>query len=176
MSVILKGNAITISGEHLNADTAMGWYVGMDTLPAAEIASKFMSGIDPHIAQNVKKGDILVCGRNFGYGKAHDAFFTAMKFLGIECIVAESFSTQLIQSAIGSYGGAGKAPFLVECPNLLKNVAMGDFIEVDCESATVKNETQKNTLHGNPFPEFLVNIMKAGGQLEFVKQKMKAMK
>jgi 3-isopropylmalate/(R)-2-methylmalate dehydratase small subunit len=171
MSELIKGSAIVINGVHINVDTAMGWYVGMDSLPQEEIASQFMSGVDPKIAAIVKKGDILVGGRNFGYGKAHGAFFTALGFLGIRCIVAESFSTQIIQSGLGSYGGPGQDLFFVECPAILEKVTTGDVLEVDAPRAIVQNKTKNITVQGKPFPEFLVNVMLAGGQMGFVRQK-----
>lgn len=102
--MIIKGNVIKIEGNNLNADTAMGWYLGMDALPPQEIAAKFMSGVSPEIAATVKEGDILVCGRNFGYGKVHQALFTAMGALGVKYIVAESFATQIIQTGL-MFGG-----------------------------------------------------------------------
>ena len=166
MSIILKGNAITIPGEHLNADTAMGWYLGMDAQPPEEIASKFMSGIDAEIAKTAQAGDILVCGRNFGYGKVHQAFFTAMQVLDIKCIVAESFSTQLVQSAMN--GGT----YLVECPGVLHKVKKGDVLEVDVETATVANLTQNIELIGKPWPPFVLDIMKSGGYMRHLAMKV----
>jgi len=79
MSTILQGKAVTISGDHLNADRAMGWYLGMDALPPEEIAQKFMAGIDPSIISVVEKGDILVCGRNFGFGKVTTPFLPPLR-------------------------------------------------------------------------------------------------
>ena len=95
MENIYKGNALVAAGANVNADTAMGWYIGMDALPPKEIAAKFMQAVDPAIIGLAKAGDILVCGKNFGYGKVHSSFLTAVKTIGISCIVAESLSTQM---------------------------------------------------------------------------------
>jgi 3-isopropylmalate/(R)-2-methylmalate dehydratase small subunit len=168
MSTKFKGNVILIQGEHVNVDTAMGWYLGMDALPPAEIATKFMAGNNPDIPKIVKQGDILVCGKDFGYGKVHGALFSAMKVLGITCIVAESFATQLIQTALmfGSY--------LVEAPGILQNVGMGDEIEVDVESAEVINITKNKTIEGKKFPPFLIEVMNSGGQMGYLARKIRA--
>lgn len=159
MSIIFRGHAITIPGSNVNADTAMGWYLGMDALPPQEIAAKFMSGIDPSIAGKVAQGDILVCGENFGYGKVHASFFTAMKALGIKCIVAESFSTQMVQTALNM------GVYLVEVPGILDTVDFGDEIEVDVEKATVIDRTKGATIQGKPFTPFLLEVMQSGGQM-----------
>lgn len=106
------GKAITVLGEHVNLDTATGWYLGMDALPPAQLAAKFLAAYDPKIPGIVQKNDILVGGRNFGNGKIHASFFIGMKVLGINCIVAESFSTYLIdQSMINGIN-------LLECPGI----------------------------------------------------------
>lgn len=159
MSIIFSGHAITIPGSNVNADMAMGWYLGMDALQPQEIAAKFMSGVDPDIARKVARGDILVCGRNFGYGKVHTSLFTAMKVLGMKCIVAESFSTQMVQTALNM------GVYLVEVPSILDAVDFGDEIEVDVEKAAVVNRTKGVTIQGKPFPPFLVEVMQSGGQV-----------
>jgi 3-isopropylmalate/(R)-2-methylmalate dehydratase small subunit len=170
MGLTFKGNAIVIKGEHINADTAMGWYLGMDTLPPAEIAAKFMSGIDPKIAEISKKGDILVCGRDFGFGKVHGALFTAMKAFDIKCIVADSFSTQMLQTAL-MFG-----TILFECPGILQKVEMGDEIEVSIESARVANLTKDSVIEGKKIPQFLIDVMNAGGQMGYLARKIAARK
>lgn len=164
--MIIKGNVIKIEGSNLNADTAMGWYLGMDALPREEIAGKFMSGISPDIAAKVKPGDILVCGRNFGYGKVHTALFTAMEALGVQYIVAESFATQIIQTGL-MFGGN-----FVEVPGILDKVSMGDEIEVDTAAAVVKNITTGETIEGKPFPPFLQEVMADGGQMRHLGKKV----
>jgi len=172
MSEICMGKAIVIQGKYTNVDTAMGWYTGMDGLPPAEIASKFMSGTDPKIAKEAASGDILVGGRCFGYGKAHPSFFAALDYIGIKCICAESFSTQLVQGALGAYGGSRKAPYLVECPDILDQIEMGDEIRVDYKTAVIENITKGTVIQGKPFPEFCLHLMEIGGQMEFVKERV----
>lgn len=165
-----KGNAIRIQGNHMNADTAMGWYLGMDALPPEQIAVKFMSGIDSEIAKQAKKGDILVCGRNFGYGKVHQSLYTAMNAIGIRCIVAESFSTQLVQSAFNGN------TLLVEVPDILQHVDMGDELEIDIITATVKNLTQNTVIRGKPMPPYIIEVMMAGGYMRHMMGKIMAKK
>ncbi|GAB6108007.1 3-isopropylmalate dehydratase small subunit [Fusibacter bizertensis] len=162
MSFMTKGYAIVVKKEHLNADTAMGWYLGMDSLPPDELALKFFTGIDSSIVQRVKPNDILICGRNFGFGKVHNSFFTAIKMHELECIVAESFSTQMFQM------GLTQGIYLVECPNILQNVDMGDEIEVDIENAVVRNITKNITINGKKLPQYIIDVMEAGGHMGYL--------
>ncbi|OCT12146.1 hypothetical protein A8709_30300 [Paenibacillus pectinilyticus] len=167
MSIQFKGNAITLQGDNLNLDTAMGWYLGMDALPPTEIAAKFMSGINQEIAPLVKQGDILIGGKNFGFGKVHGAFMVAIGVLGIKCIVAESFSTQLLQIALMT----GVA-YLVECPGVLDGVDMGDEIEVDINNSVVVNKTKSTTIACKEFSPFLIDVMNSGGHIKHLAKKV----
>jgi len=165
-SNLLRGNAITIRGVHVNADVAMGWYLGMDGLPPQELAAKFMAGIDPDIPGRTRAGDILVCGRNFGFGKVHSSLWTAMKTIGISCIVAESFATPIIQY------GIAQGIRLVECAKILDRVSMGDAIEVDVAKAVVWNRSSGRVLLGQDFPRFLIDVMEAGGHQRYLAAKV----
>ena len=160
------GKAIKIEGAHVNADTAMGWYLGMDGLPKEEIAAKFMSGISPDIAASVSEGDMLVCGKDFGYGKVHTSLFTAMGELKVSCIVAESFATQMVQTGL-MFGAT-----LVEVPGISEKVSMGDLLEVDTATAVVKNLTTGETIEGKTFPPFLQEVMADGGQMRHLGKKL----
>lgn len=166
MTVISKGHVIKIEGTNLNADTAMGWYLGMDGLPPQEIAAKFMSGISEEIAGRVQPGDILVCGRNFGYGKVHTSLFTAMGVLGVEYIVAESLATQIIQTGL-MFGGK-----FLEVPGIMDIVSDGDEIEINTETAEVKNLTTNVSIVGKPFPKYVQDVMSDGGHFKHLGKKI----
>lgn len=162
-----RGKAIVVRGEHMNLDTAMGWYLGMDSLPADEIRAKFMGGIDPQIPKIAGKGDILVCGRDFGFGKIHSSFYVALQAIGISCIVAESFSTQMVQTALGR-----PKVYLCECPNILSHIDMGDEIAVDVEAARIENLTKDVVIEGRKLPPYLIEVMKAGGSFAHLAKRM----
>ena len=166
MGIRFKGNAIVIPGEHLNVDTAMEWYLGMDGLPPEEIASKFMWKVDPSIPEIAKKDDILACGIDFGYGKVHASFFIAMKYIGIKCIVAESLSSQMMK------WGLMNGLCLVECPDILQFVKAGDEIEVDIETSVVTNHTNDQSIVGRKSPQYLIDVMNAGGPIGYLAKSM----
>jgi 3-isopropylmalate/(R)-2-methylmalate dehydratase small subunit len=157
VNLVVTGDAICIPLNHVNADVAMGWYMGMDSLPPSEIASKFFSGIDPNIARIAKRGDILVCGGNFGYGKVHTAFSIALAEIGISCFVAESFSTTFFKD------GLSNGYLLAECHGLMENISTGDRIEVDFEKSVIRNITRDSMLQGIPLPSFPLEVMRDGG-------------
>jgi 3-isopropylmalate/(R)-2-methylmalate dehydratase small subunit len=131
--------------------------MGMDSLPPNEIATKFFSGVDPEIATIAKNGDILVCGKNFGYGKVHSAFTIALAEIGIKCFVAESFSTMFFKEALSN------GYLLVECPGIAANISTGDTLEVDVEKSIISNISSGTVLQGVPLPAYPLEGMKDGG-------------
>ena len=163
---IYKGQALVAPGDHVNADTAMGWYIGMESvLSNEEIAAVFMQNVDKNIAKVAKAGDILVCGRNFGYGKVNSPFMTAVKTIGIKCFVAESFSTQMYTNLRTS------GIMFVECPGIMEKLKTGDEIEVNFSEATIKNVATGEVYQGNKPSDFIREMMLEGGIMPYLKKK-----
>jgi 3-isopropylmalate/(R)-2-methylmalate dehydratase small subunit len=98
-----------------------------------ELAALAMSDRDPNFAASVQRGDLLVGGRNFGYGHPHYPAMRAMRHLGISAVVAESFSPGFFRGEI-SMGFP-----LVTCPGILAQVQRGDEIEVDWAHSCVRH-------------------------------------
>ncbi len=75
-----------------------------------------MKSYDQNFAEDVEPGDVIVGGKNFGYGHPHYPSFKALRAIGISAVFAESFSP-------GFYRGETTNGFpLIECPNVLKSV------------------------------------------------------
>ncbi|MGE0315011.1 MAG: 3-isopropylmalate dehydratase [Lautropia sp.] len=94
-----------------------------------ELAALAMQAYDPDFAKQVAPGDVLVGGRNFGYGHPHYPPMRAMRHLGIAAVIAESFSP-------GFWRGEISMGFpLVACPGILQAVARWDRVALDWDSA-----------------------------------------
>lgn len=63
-------------------------------------AAHVMEGIDPLFSQKVKKGDVIVAGKNFGCGSSREQAPLALKYAGVACVVAESFARIFFRNAI----------------------------------------------------------------------------
>ena len=94
-----------------------------------ELARLAMVDRAPDFAAGVQRGDLLVGGRNFGYGHPHYPAMRAMRHLGIAGVIAESFSPGFFRGEI-----AMGFP-LVTCPGIVAAVARGDEVEVDWAAA-----------------------------------------
>lgn len=105
-----------------------------------ELAKLAMSGQDPNFAAVVQRGDLLIGGRNFGYGHPHYPPLRAMRHLGIAGVIAESFSP-------GFWRGEISMGFpLVPTPGILKIVQRWDEVEVDWAGGKVVNHTRDISL------------------------------
>jgi 3-isopropylmalate/(R)-2-methylmalate dehydratase small subunit len=116
-----------------------------------------MTPVDPDFPKKVKKGDIMVVGTNMGCGHGHWHANIGIKQAGISCVIAESFDRNFFKNSVNM-----GLP-IIELEGINKVVKEGDELAVDLEAGTVKNLTNKKTLKFTPLPDFLLEIMAAGG-------------
>ena len=85
--IILSGKAWKF-GDNIDTDVIIpGKY--LRTTDMSVFASHVMEGIDPEFSKKVRKGDIIVAGKNFGCGSSREQAPLALKYAGVACIVAE---------------------------------------------------------------------------------------
>ncbi len=130
------------------------------TTDMSVFASHVMEGIDPQFPQKVKKGDIIVAGKNFGCGSSREQAPLALKHAGVACIVAESFARIFFRNAINV--GLPIIEASVECQE-------GNIIDIDLENGIVKIGDKSYT--GTKLPDFLREILADGGLVEHRKKK-----
>lgn len=128
----------------------------------AELAKHAFEGIRPEFARNVREGDIIAAGENFGCGSSREHAPLALKGAGIKCVIAKSFARIFYRNAINT-----GLPVL-ECSEVDK-ISDGDLLEVDFNSGLIVNKTKNETYTTAPLPEFLQEIMRRGGLIEFTK-------
>lgn len=129
-----------------------------------ELAKNCMEDIDPNFVKKVKKGDIMVGGKNFGCGSSREHAPIAIKYSGISLVIAESFARIFYRNAINT----GLA--ILECPKAVIDASAGDTIEADLEKGIIKNITKGTTYETQPFPPFIQKIVDAGGLLNYLKE------
>lgn len=117
----------------------------------------------PGWAHQVKPGDILIAGRNFGTGSGRPAA-RVLKDLGIACLLAESINGLFFRNCVNY------ALPVLEVPEVAGAFAEGDEAEVDFEAATVRNLGTGAALSGRPWPPALLQILQAGGVLALLEQ------
>ncbi|MCX9025837.1 MAG: homoaconitase small subunit [Candidatus Methanoperedens sp.] len=145
-------------GDNIDTDVIIpGKY--LRTTDMNVFASHVMEGIDPEFAKKVKKGDIIVAGKNFGCGSSREQAPLALKHAGIACIVAESFARIFFRNAINV--GLPIIEAKIDCNE-------GDIIEIDLGNGIVKHKDK--TFSATKLPDFLREILADGGLVEHRKK------
>lgn len=132
-----------------------------------ELGKHCMENIVPDFSKKASKGDIIVAGKNFGCGSSREHAPLAIKGAGIKAVVAKSFAAIFFRNAINI-----GLPFL-ELERVDK-INDGDLLEIDLSSGIIKNLSKGETYKSQPFPEFLQQIVKEGGLMNWVKKCIKS--
>ena len=132
----------------------------------AELAKHCMEDIDASFASKVKKGDIIVAGANFGCGSSREHAPISIRACGVSCVIASSFARIFYRNAINI-----GFPIL-ECKEAAEKIRDGDEVEVDFSSGTITDKTTGDVFKADVFPEFINKIIKSGGVLAYLKEKV----
>lgn len=136
----------------------------LNTADHKELAAHCMEDIDADFVKRVRPGDIMVGGANFGCGSSREHAPIAIKESGISCVIAKTFARIFYRNSIN----IGLA--ILECPEASENISDGDEVEIDFESGVIKNLTKNQTYQAQPFPPFIMDIIRKGGLLKSIQQ------
>jgi 3-isopropylmalate/(R)-2-methylmalate dehydratase small subunit len=139
----------------------------LNTTDKQQLASHCMEDIDNTFVKRVQKGDIMVAGKNFGCGSSREHAPIAIKASGISCVIAETFARIFYRNSINI-----GLPIL-ECPEAAKAINEGDEVAIDLAAGKILNLTNGKEYTAAPFPEFMQEIIAAGGEIEYIKAKIK---
>lgn len=131
--------------------------------PIDEVIKHVFESIRPEFAKEVRSGDIIIAGRNFGCGSSRENAPAALKKLGIACVVAESFARIFFRNSI-----AIGLP-LVVCKGASDIFDEGDQASVDFVKAIVENPSKGKKLNGEMLSGDIQAIVESGGILEMLK-------
>ena len=134
----------------------------------AELAQHCMEDLDPGFLQKVKAGDIIVAGTNFGCGSSREHAPLAIKAAGISCVIARSFARIFYRNSMNI-----GLPIL-ECEEAVDKTEARDTLKVELSTGEIVNITKKLTFQAKPFPDFMLQLIKAGGLIEYTKRKIAA--
>jgi 3-isopropylmalate/(R)-2-methylmalate dehydratase small subunit len=133
---------------------------------AEDLAQHCMEDFDPGFLTRVKLGDIIVADTNFGCGSSREHAPVAIKAAGISCIIAKSFARIFFRNSINI-----GLP-LLECGEAVDGTEAGDILEIDLAVGKINNVTRGRTYVAEPYPDFMMGIINAGGLVEYTKKKI----
>ena len=132
----------------------------------ADLAKHCMEDIDPEFVNRVKPGDIIVATTNFGCGSSREHAPLAIKASGFSCIIAKSFARIFFRNAINI-----GLP-LLECDEEIDYTDAGDTVEVDLATGRINNLTKGQEFTAEPYPDFMGELVAAGGLIEHTKKRI----
>jgi len=136
----------------------------LNTSDAQELTKHCMEDIDPEFINNVKPGDIIAAGYNFGCGSSREHAPLVIKTAGTGCVIAKSFARIFYRNAINI-----GLPIL-ECPDAADAISAGDEVSIDFDTGVITDITTGKTFNAEPFPPFIQNIISKGGLLNSLKE------
>jgi 3-isopropylmalate dehydrogenase/3-isopropylmalate/(R)-2-methylmalate dehydratase small subunit len=140
----------------------------LNTSDPRELAGHCMEDADPEFAQKVRPGDIIVAGKNFGCGSSREHAPISIKEAGVNCVIARSFARIFYRNAFN----IGLPIF--ESPEAAEAIQEGDEVAVDPERGVIKNLTRNEEYKATRVPEFMQQIIDAGGLINYVSNKLKS--
>jgi len=153
-------------GDDVNTDVIFpGRYTYTVTEPA-EMAAHALEDLDPSFAKEVRPGDIVVAGKNFGCGSSREQASFCLKYAGVAAVVAESFARLFFRNALN----AG-LPMAVVPGDAIRSINPGDEIEIDFERGELGTPAG-GVFTFPPLPPEVLGILKAGGLVPYVQKEL----
>lgn len=150
---VARGNA-WVFGDEINTDDMYPGFAMKLSVP--EAAQKMFDATRPDWPTLVQSGDIVVAGRNFGLGSSR-AVGELFLHHGVSCLIAEQFNS-LFHRNVLNYGLPA-----ITIPDARSIIDEGDVLDIDIEAATLYNLTRDSRHTFEPFPQFILDIIAAGG-------------
>lgn len=157
---VIKGKVWKF-GDNINTDYMMPGFTRGETLQ--ERASFCMRAIRPEFAKEVRPGDVIVAGKNYGCGSSRPAA-TNLITLGIGGVIAESFGRLFTRNSI-SLGFP-----LLTCKGITAAFNEGDQVQANLKTGEIKNLTTGKMLKAEVLPEVMMKILSAGGMVAMLKE------
>jgi 3-isopropylmalate/(R)-2-methylmalate dehydratase small subunit len=164
-TAIITQHRVWVYGDNVNTDVIFPGKYTYTLKTPEEIAAHALEDLDPTFAQNVRPGDVIVAGRNWGMGSSREQGVASIKYNGVNIIIAASFSGLYFRNCINQ----GLLPIV--CPGVNGVVKTGDHITLDLMNTTISAAGQTFT-----FPRLSPSvqaILDAGGLLPMLQRRFK---
>ena len=127
-------------------------YLALKTIDDMKVYA--FSPLRPELAGEIRPGDILVAGKNFGCGSSREQAPEVIKALGVRCVIARSYARIFFRNAINN------GLLLIESADLRDHVTEGESIRVHVGE---RIEAGGKDYPIAALPQNLLDILNAGG-------------
>ncbi len=153
-------------GDHVDTDVIIPARY-LNTSDPKELGRHCLEDADPDFIKKVKKGDLIVAGRNFGSGSSREHAPIAIKAAGVSCVIAESFARIFYRNAFNM----GLPIF--ESPAAAKYIKEGDLVVINAQTGVIEDRTLNKRFQAEPIPTFMQELIHDGGLIKHIKKQMK---
>lgn len=151
-------------GDDINTDIILpGEYLSISD--ADELGRYCMGGIDTNFANNIKPGDIIVAGNNFGSGSSREHAVISIKHCSISCVIAKSFARIFYRNAFNL------GLIILTAPEAVDGCSDSDRLKVDFETGVINNITTGIKYNSEAIPGFMRHMIQAGGLIPYLQNK-----
>ena len=138
----------------------------LNSKEADELKKHCMEDIDTEFSKNVKSGDCIIVGENFGCGSSREHAPLAIKASGIKAVIAKSFARIFYRNAINI------GLVIIENSKIQSEVDRNDVIELDLNDGKIYNKSKDKEYNFQPFPAEIQYMVEVGGLVEYTKKKL----
>lgn len=127
-----------------------------------EFAKHVLEDADENFASNLKKGDFVVAGNNFGLGSSREHAPQIIKIAGVGAVIAKSFARIFYRNAINI------GLLAIECDT--DSIDADDELELDIEKGIINNLTNGTIIQIEAIPPVMIQMLNDGGLVEHIKK------
>jgi len=155
---------VWIFGDHVDTDLIIpARYLNVSD--DHKLAKHCFADLRPDFSKEVWAGDIAVAGVNFGCGSSREHAPWAMKAAGVGAVIAKSFARIFYRNAFNI-----GLPIL-ESDEAPEQIREGDRVSIDLSTGTIVELSEGKRFSARPIPDFMHDILKAGGLVEYLKKR-----
>lgn len=160
MSASVKGKAWKF-GDDINTDYVIAAKRKTQTTSPDDLVKFIMEDIRPGFYGQLKKGDFIVGGKNFGCGSSRENAPTLLKHSGISGVVASSFARIFYRNCVA----VGLLPVICDT----SAIDEGDELEYDGEKGKMRDLTKGTSLPVAKMPRIMTQVLAEGGTLNYIR-------
>ena len=150
-------------GDGVNTDVIFPGKYTYTISDPAEMAQHALEDLDPTFAANVKPGDVIVAGKNWGNGSSREQAVTCLTQTGIGAVIAVSFARIWYRNAINN------GLLAITCPEAVAALNAGEQVEVDLQAGLIRAKNGQE-FSFPPFAPSVQNIISDGGLIPHLKK------
>ena len=158
-----------VYGDDVNTDVIFPGKYTYTIKDEAEMARHALEDLDPLFATDVRPGDVIVAGRNWGCGSSREQAVACLRSAGVRFIIARSFARIYFRNAVNN----GLLPIV--CPEAVAAIQPGQAVTVDPERCVVRCAGVNASESEFPFPPLspsVAAILQAGGLLPMLRARV----